>query len=1022
MPAEVVHIIDPDGGPGTDYPSLAAWNLDQARDLVAADEIAVAECRSTGGTADTEDFEIDDALGWVTDATRGIIIRNHESEFPSRVWSNSKYRMVVDSTTTPYCIRVLVPFVEIHNLQFAGGYIGCIRALVGDTPGLSLHHNIFRANGSHASLPTHLLTLAMNAGTPGDEIFVYNNLFLFVTLSVPLTAGVRRGIHGNGSPAATAPDVYVENNTFVSCSDKGIENDLTASYAWHLKNNLFYLCGSGDPLQGTFSDSDYNSTDRAAISDGGANSLISQTFTFLNSAGLDYALDATDSGALNNGDSLANLECPITDDIDLFTRPATGVDIGCSERIVPTTYYWVGTDTGYFEDAENWALTSGGLGGNGPPNVYDNVIFDENSLGSAVLTQDLLINSIDLEEGYLGVFDFNGFDIYVTDYVVIGSDVNFTGYSGATWTILGDLFIGGPETFRLIAPDQPWVLDVAGTAEIEFSIISNVIATNEQVWATTSQNAGDTENVNFIQGLSCTFEGPVTVLAVPRTPTLFIQESSRTGAQIDWLDNTKFKLTVDGQIINFSTNKFRMEDLSFSYDGKEVRFTEATTPTHGTPTYDINDSVTLEMDFGTGLECFFRGKIMKTGHKGQNNKHAVSYTALGYQNLAGEVDTLDPAGLVGEGFDGPSISIPGAIQRLFNSNVGQLSSVGVPSTIGSPGLDTIYGYFTRSGANTGNSQFAESVKGLLKESPTKRLFWDDVQNKWTFPDLQTAPLINMPISSAAFDNNDYQKDLGGRYTAIVLIAPFEGSYLMPDAKVINLTPGWDAAFAADWTFRKGCGVGVPANLATNYAWVYRRWKFESNSSPAQSDQPVNMFVLIPMWNTFRWFPVECFIDWKLQHAITKLPIIVKGNPHKPGDQVPPLAAALAYWDATSVPSTGTSQLRYPASGYTGTAYSMYGVQKVKYMTVEANQLNVYYAAEQLAALKDVIINAEIPINGDPIREFINLNRKVNVTHSTNITGLESLEAFQTSYKYTFGRPGTSTISVSNDRSIITRSK
>ena len=77
MATTVTKIVDPDNGTGTDYTSLSAWEAGMQKDLVSADEISVAKCRCTGGTADTTAFSIN---GWTTDATRYIKIWTDPSE------------------------------------------------------------------------------------------------------------------------------------------------------------------------------------------------------------------------------------------------------------------------------------------------------------------------------------------------------------------------------------------------------------------------------------------------------------------------------------------------------------------------------------------------------------------------------------------------------------------------------------------------------------------------------------------------------------------------------------------------------------------------------------------------------------------------------------------------------------------------------------------------------------------------------------------------------------------------------
>ena len=76
MPTEVVKVVDPDNGTGTDYTSLDNWEdnyggIAGSGDCVTNDQIAVAKCRCTNGTADS-------SRG--TDSTRHANIRTDTSE------------------------------------------------------------------------------------------------------------------------------------------------------------------------------------------------------------------------------------------------------------------------------------------------------------------------------------------------------------------------------------------------------------------------------------------------------------------------------------------------------------------------------------------------------------------------------------------------------------------------------------------------------------------------------------------------------------------------------------------------------------------------------------------------------------------------------------------------------------------------------------------------------------------------------------------------------------------------------
>jgi len=69
MATEIVHTIRASGG---DYTTLSAWEAAQQRDLVAADEIAVAECYNDWPSGLNDVVEI---FGWTTDSTRFVNVR-----------------------------------------------------------------------------------------------------------------------------------------------------------------------------------------------------------------------------------------------------------------------------------------------------------------------------------------------------------------------------------------------------------------------------------------------------------------------------------------------------------------------------------------------------------------------------------------------------------------------------------------------------------------------------------------------------------------------------------------------------------------------------------------------------------------------------------------------------------------------------------------------------------------------------------------------------------------------------------
>lgn len=104
MATESIKTIKPSGG---DYTGLAAWEAGEQGDLVAADEIAVAECYSMNDAAQLN------INGWTTDATRYIRIYTPVSERHDGKWNSSKFRKEHNS----WVIIVQENFVRIDGLQ-----------------------------------------------------------------------------------------------------------------------------------------------------------------------------------------------------------------------------------------------------------------------------------------------------------------------------------------------------------------------------------------------------------------------------------------------------------------------------------------------------------------------------------------------------------------------------------------------------------------------------------------------------------------------------------------------------------------------------------------------------------------------------------------------------------------------------------------------------------------------------------------------------------------------------------------
>lgn len=94
-----------------------------------------------------------------------------------------------------------------------------------------------------------------------------------------------------------------------------------------------------------------------------------------------------------------------------------------------TTYYWVASAPGNWNDAANWSSTFGGVGGAGIPGAGDNVIFNAAGLdknGNCTLSNDVTVNSI-TTLNYLGTIHMGSYSITYTNSSLGSGTITGTG-------------------------------------------------------------------------------------------------------------------------------------------------------------------------------------------------------------------------------------------------------------------------------------------------------------------------------------------------------------------------------------------------------------------------------------------------------------------------------------------------------------------------------------------------------------------------------------------------------------------
>lgn len=150
------------------------------------------------------------------------------------------------------------------------------------------------------------------------------------------------------------------------------------------------------------------------------------------------------------------------------------------------------------------------------------------------------------------------------------------------------------------------------------------------------------------------------------------------------------------------------------------------------------------------------------------------------------------------------------------------------------------------------------------------------------------------------------------------------------------------------------------------------------------------------------------------------PLIRAGDMSVPGDCIgfkDPDSVRLTWYEPVISPRT---ILAGGTGGYSGTAYTVFGIQRTKYVTVTREKMTQAYADAMLKLYSDVIVEASLPLEGDFQSEFASLNRRIYVTHNTQLTGIQSIPSLLTGYTYQFGKRGVSTLQLSTDYSALIR--
>jgi hypothetical protein len=291
-PEVVVSQIAASGG---DYTSLAAWESAQQRDLVALNEVAVAECQSFN---DTASVTVD---GWTTDDDRYVNVRAATGAEAQVPWSTSAYRLTASNV---WSIDNREDYTRIQRLQLENNNPSAFGGFNSAGVNALIEGCVVRSTAVTGNMN------GVQEASAGNLIAVNNVVYGWNGMGVTSGAFIGGGLR-------------MYNCTVFGCGSHGVNrmgndgNNITT-----VKNTLSFNNGGND-FNGAYSTGTTNNASDDATAPG-TDSRINQTFTFVDAAGGDYRLASTDAGARGHGVNLStDPTYPFNTDFDgeLRTEP-----------------------------------------------------------------------------------------------------------------------------------------------------------------------------------------------------------------------------------------------------------------------------------------------------------------------------------------------------------------------------------------------------------------------------------------------------------------------------------------------------------------------------------------------------------------------------------------------------------------------------------------------------------------------------------------------------------------------------
>lgn len=438
-------VVDPDAGTGYDYDSLSDWEADlggtTSGDLPADNEIAVAKCRCTGGTADGTAVSIN---GWATDATHYIKVWTDPAEsyrHNGTYQTGNKYRIELSSIGT--VLEVLEDYVKIYGIQIYNSSTG-----TGDN-----HPSVLRADTSAGAVIGFVIgRMNRNAGdyphgivSGGANSVVFNCVVYDVGTS-SYGAGFEKWSTGSSG-------CLWYNNTAHNChyGFRVPDDGCSSTTQIAAKNCLAQDCDDGFYSSWTWNTASTNNCSDISSDAPGSNPQTGEVL-FADEDNNDFHLSASDTVAKGVGINLYNdISYPFQDDIDGDDRGSTrdSDDFTNTNGTLLNTHnsLWdaaASTDISEIEIQGNAVVSNTTWGGgyaiynNGQPaNQTSQAVFKATASPKPE-TRSVIVRASSTTEGYRLKFEDTSGDNYTSLKLNKNGTWEYTFSSSGTWSCLVD--------------------------------------------------------------------------------------------------------------------------------------------------------------------------------------------------------------------------------------------------------------------------------------------------------------------------------------------------------------------------------------------------------------------------------------------------------------------------------------------------------------------------------------------------------------------------------------------------------